>query len=84
MLSSVGQGRGLQDVPPSDPGGGHSYLTDSRRLFRVVEPFAISEADAHVFMSLEDCLTLEVQSYSPQQLYGMRLRPVHPAQDSAA
>ena len=27
-------------------------------------------------MSLEECLTLEVQSYSPQQLYGMRLRPV--------
>jgi hypothetical protein len=50
------------------------YLTDGERLFRVVEPFAISEADAHVFMLLEDCMTLEVQSYSPQQLYGMHLR----------
>jgi hypothetical protein len=55
---------------------GGRYLTDGTRLFRVVTPFAINETDAHVFMSLEECLTLEVQSYSPQQLYGMRLRPV--------
>ena len=49
------------------------YLTDGCRLFRVVTPFAIDEVDAHVFMSLEDCITLQVQSYSPQQLYAMGL-----------
>jgi hypothetical protein len=28
------------------------------------------------FASLEDCMTLEVQAYSPGELEAMRLRPV--------
>jgi hypothetical protein len=59
-----------------DVSGG--YLTDGRRLFRVVSRFA---ADAeHVFASLEDCVTLEVQAYAPGDLYEMRLRPVRIAE----
>lgn len=77
MLSRAGEIGGIAVGPArAEPDARDAYLTDGCRLFRVVEPFRISEADAHVFMSLEDCMTLEVQSYSPQQLYGMRLRPV--------
>ena len=51
------------------------YLTDGRRLFRVVSQFS---GDARRrFASLEDCLTLEVTAYSPGELETMRLRPVH-------
>ncbi|MFI5038016.1 MAG: hypothetical protein ACHP93_06005 [Solirubrobacterales bacterium] len=51
-----------------------SYLTDGRRLFRVVSQFTAGAEDA--FASLEDCLTLEVQAYSPGELHRMRLRRV--------
>jgi len=62
-------------LPPSD-----SYLTDGRRLFRVVSQFtAGAEHVAHVFASLEDCVTLEVQDYSPRELHRMRLRLVRTA-----
>lgn len=50
------------------------YLTDGRRLFRVVSEFG---ADGkHGFASLEDCLTLAVEPYSPGELDAMKLRPV--------
>ncbi len=48
-----------------------SYLTDGRRLLRVVEASA-----GTAFTSLEDCLTLEVRSYSPGELANLRLRLV--------
>jgi hypothetical protein len=51
-----------------------SYLTDGRRLFRVVSQFA--DDAKHMFASLEDCRTLEVQAYAPGELYEMRLRPI--------
>jgi hypothetical protein len=51
-----------------------NYLTDGRRLFRVVSQFAAGAE--HVFASLEDCLTLEVQAYAPGELDAMRLGPV--------
>ena len=51
-----------------------SYLTDSRRLFRVASGFGGGGSDA--FASLEDCLTLEVAAYSRDELFGMGLRPV--------
>ncbi len=54
------------------------YLTDGRRLFRVVSQF--SDSAAHVFASLEDRLTLEVQAYSPGELHGIRLRRVGSAE----
>ncbi len=48
-----------------------SYFTDGRRLLRVVE---VSAGTACT--SLEDCLTLEVRSYSPGQLADLSLRLV--------
>lgn len=54
-----------------------SYLTDGRRLLRVISRFA---ADEHRFASLEDCLTLEVHAYTPGELDAMKLRPVRAGQ----
>jgi hypothetical protein len=51
-----------------------SFLTDGRRLFRVVSRFGGGASDA--FASLEDCLTLEVAAYSRDELCEMGLRPV--------
>jgi len=51
-----------------------SYLTDGRRLLRVVSRFDAGAENA--FASLEDCLTLEVRPYSPGELAALRLRPV--------
>ena len=51
-----------------------SYITDGHRLFRVVSQFAAGEQRR--FASLENCLTLEVQAYSPGELAAMKLRPV--------
>ena len=55
-----------------------SYLTDGRRLFRVVSQFAAGAE--HVFASLEDCVTLEVEAYAPGELHEMRLRPIRTAE----
>lgn len=49
-------------------------MTDGHRLFRVVSQFAF--VGDHVFASLEDCFTLEVQRYAPSELHEMGLRPV--------
>lgn len=50
------------------------YLTDGHRLLRVVSRF---EADrSNRYAELEDCLTLEVRSYSPEELYSMGLHRV--------
>jgi hypothetical protein len=49
-------------------------VTDGRRLFRVVSQFAF--AGDHVVASLEDCLTLDVRAYSPDELHAMGLRAV--------
>jgi hypothetical protein len=51
-----------------------SYLTDGRRLFRVIAQFAAR--GERKTASLEDCLTLEVQAYSANELAAMKLRPV--------
>ena len=51
-----------------------AYVTDGRRLYRVVSQF--TPQTARVFAALEDCRTLEVRPYSPNELYAMRLRPV--------
>jgi len=50
------------------------YVTDGRKLFRVVSQFAF--AGERLFASLEDCLTLDVRDYSPGELYAMRLQAV--------
>lgn len=51
------------------------YLTDGRRLFRVVSQF--SPRDRTRVALLEDCLTLEISSYAPDELYAMELRRVN-------
>jgi hypothetical protein len=51
-----------------------TYLTDGRRLFRVVSQFAPAGDD--VFASLEDCRTLDVQAYAPGELQAMKLKPI--------
>jgi hypothetical protein len=50
------------------------YLTDGHKLFCVVSQFAF--AGDHVFAALEDCLTLDVRAYAPDELCEMALRPV--------
>jgi hypothetical protein len=49
------------------------YITDGRRLLRVVSQFG---TDLCPFAELEDCLTLEVHTYSPKELYRIDLWPV--------
>ncbi len=67
---------------PSERLAPDSYLTDGKRLLRVVSHFDAA-ADS-VFASLEDCMTLEVRPYSPGELSAMRLRPVRtPTSDEA-
>jgi hypothetical protein len=48
--------------------------SDGRTLFRVVSQFGAGAE--HLFVSLENCLTLEIQAYAPGELDAMRLRPV--------
>jgi hypothetical protein len=50
------------------------YLTDGRRLFRVVS--ALDPNAEQPVAALEDCLTLQVRPYTPDELFAMRLRRV--------
>jgi hypothetical protein len=50
------------------------YLTDGRRLLRIVSRFD-SRAE-HIVAVLEDCLTLEIDAYTPDALATMALRRV--------
>ncbi len=52
------------------------YLTDGRRLFRVVSQFTTTLAP---YAELEDCVTLAVDRYTPTELYVMGLRSVRRA-----
>ncbi|MGZ4325785.1 MAG: hypothetical protein ACXVHX_23795 [Solirubrobacteraceae bacterium] len=53
------------------PGG---YVTDGRRLFRVVSRLAAGES----VLVVEDCLTLDVQVFAWTELDAMGLRAVRP------
>lgn len=55
------------------------YLTDGRRLFRVVTPFVEAHPDE---AALENCLTLEVRFYASDELADMPLRPVRPREEA--
>ena len=55
------------------PAGG-SYLTDGQRLFRVVTQFPPRHESSVAL--LEDCLTLEITPFSPDELYELELRLV--------
>ena len=52
------------------------YLTDGRRLLRVVSRLA---DDRSVLVVLEDCLTLNVRAYAAVELEPMGVRPVRRA-----
>jgi hypothetical protein len=52
-----------------------AYLTDGRRLFRVVEQ--LNPALDRPAL-LEDCLTLELKAYRAKDLWDLRLRTVRP------
>ncbi len=54
-----------------------TYLTDGRRLFRVVRGFAWPPHASEAI--LEDCRTLEEGAYPPDELARMGLRVVQPA-----
>lgn len=81
-----GHGKKLRTVPrpfinltprPPIPAAalrGEAYLTDGRRLFRVVSP--LDPRQSHPSALLEDCRTLAVDPYSADELYGMGLRAV--------
>ncbi len=51
-----------------------SYVTDGKRLFRVVTQFPPRHRSPVAM--LEDCHTLEVTPFSPDELYEMELRLV--------
>jgi hypothetical protein len=53
-----------------------SYVTDGRRLFRVVSGFTYPPQDS--LATLEDCFTLDVSSHSAKELWDMELRVVRP------
>jgi len=70
--------RGSSRASPSGSLCCEGYLTDGRRLFRVLSRFAAVGEDACA--SLEDCATLEVRAYTPEELCAMKLRPVAAAE----
>lgn len=51
-----------------------AYLTDGTSLYRVVEPLFWHVEAAGAL--LENCRTLKVAEYTPEQLWGMSLRLV--------
>ncbi len=59
------------DCPPY---AADDYLTDGSRLFRVVAAF--DNHPAREFAVLEDCLTLEVDTYTQADLASMALSAV--------
>jgi hypothetical protein len=60
-------------IPPAAAARPDAYLTDGRRLFRVVEQLDPSLERPAL---LEDCMTLELHPYSPTELWEMGLREV--------
>ncbi len=68
--------------PPSPPVRGDQdaylpgvYLTDGRNLYRIVSRLTWSDG-CHI-ASLEDCQSLEVITFTADELHTMRLRLVH-------
>ncbi len=51
------------------------YLTDGRRLYRIVSRLTWSDG-CHI-ASLEECQSLEVITFTADELHTMRLRLVH-------
>ncbi len=57
----------LRDLAPD------RYLTDGRRLFRVVARFV---NDGSIMVVIEDCATLDARAYAAVELVPMDVRPV--------
>lgn len=51
-----------------------AYLTDGADLYRVVRP--LDDPPRSETAELENCWTLEVHTYTSEELYRMGLRPV--------
>jgi hypothetical protein len=65
---------------PGSPHGDGAYLTDGRRLFRVVAPLrSLERPDMAI---LEDCKTLNLVAFTADELSSMRMTPVTPARAS--
>ena len=58
-----------------------AYVTDGMRLFRVVQRLDPLRGAASAV--LEDCLTLELRSYAPADLWEMGVRLVRPPSNCA-
>jgi hypothetical protein len=58
--------------------GESSYLTDGEHLFRVLRGFEDPPEDS--FALLEDCLTLEAQAFTPEELWRMQVEAVESRQ----
>lgn len=63
-------------TPNGEPAPG-LYVSDGRRLFRIVSQVAPGLGPASA--ELEDCSTLTVERYSAEELYEMELWAVTPA-----
>jgi hypothetical protein len=66
--------RAISPHPRPDELRPAAYLTDGRRLYYVVSRIVLDGRIESV--SLEDCATLQVRAYVPDELYGMK--PVQP------
>jgi hypothetical protein len=74
LLAHVHEPLAISPASPRDDG---AYLTDGRRLFRVVAPLhTLERRDVAI---LEDCSTLNVNAFTADELYSMRLTRVVPA-----
>ena len=65
----------LRDLAPD------RYLTDGRRLFRVVTRFV---NDGSIMVVIEDCATLDARAYATVELVPMDVRPVRRSRPSPA
>jgi hypothetical protein len=65
---------------PASPRGDGTYLTDGRRLFRVVAP--LRSLDRPDLAILEDCKTLNLAAFTAEEMRSMRLTPVTPGRAS--
>ena len=59
-----------------------AYLTDGRRLLRVVRGF--TEPTDESFALLEDCRTLETHAFTPDELWELRVELVRRSPPPAA
>jgi hypothetical protein len=76
LVSTRSSAASTERDPGPDEG---AYVTDGKRLFRVVQP--INPPRAVRSAALEDCMTLDLHSYAATTLWEMGLRVVRPPAD---